>query len=180
MKKFMIFNVVLLISLTSSVWANLTTIGDPIEGDSWTQAFNETGVGPFDLVAVQMASSGDLFESPTHRGLPSGWQVIENHPIHPTLATAYGAAKTNMTWTIAFAGPKSNPLEFDFVAFNGDTLLEKANAKWSGSGWIITSGIWTPTLDELMNPQMIPAPGAILLGSIGIGLVGYLRRRRTL
>jgi hypothetical protein len=48
---------------------------------------------------------------------------------------------------------------------------------WAGSGSAIYE-LGGGEIGDYTDP--IPAPGAILLGSLGVGLVGWLRRRRTL
>lgn len=88
------------------------------------------------------------------------------------------------TWGINNGDPTGDELGIVFDLVGGQTLadvetaLENRNLEIAihviafengKSEWLINNGNGT-----------IPAPGAILLGSIGIGIVGWLRRRRTL
>jgi len=62
-----------------------------------------------------------------------------------------------------------------FSGLPGKTLLITATGQaWSGFATYGQLGI------DWISATPIPAPGAVLLGSIGAGLVGWLRRRRSL
>ena len=85
-----------------------------------------------------------------------------------TLLDTYLLPNTNGSATGAFVGLSANNIAYA-------TLINSSTASLPGSG---TAYDWI-SIDNFTY-QPIPAPGAILLGSIGVGLVGWLRRRRTL
>lgn len=66
---------------------------------------------------------------------------------------------------------------YSFVIDLGTSVLSNLHFGVSNGIFSDNTGAYNIEVAQL---SVIPAPGAILLGNIGVGLVGWMRRRRTL
>lgn len=147
------------------------TVGGDLASGTFTLSFSTTAVAVDALDTVNFDSNlgldNQLFVS----------QVLTGGPAPSVLsftgtAFHYDPTLGNLLLDIQVSGFSHSGVWAGFAAHNGDAggLFSRAHDFDSGfEGY----GLVTDVIP-------VPAPGAILLGGIGVGLVGWLRRGKTL
>jgi hypothetical protein len=114
-------------------------------------------------------------------GASMGWDgTIQIDLANPANMVGFGIANSQGgPETLSVYDSGGALIESTVVPDGSNTYVVFSEADYSISRLVLT-GDYFAADDLQFNSAVIPAPGAILLGSIGVAFVGWLRRRRTL
>jgi hypothetical protein len=167
----------LMLVVTNSSIAAIAPVGDAHEIGSWTQRFEESEVGTFDRIEVFFQGGGDSFEGPGLANFSStGWIISASSgpSSGPSYVLAQGPGLTSLQFDVLFLGNVTDPVTFDFHAWNGTDSVEAARLAWDGGTWTIT------TTGDCVRP--VPEPTTMIAGallSFGVSTLRILRKKRA-
>jgi hypothetical protein len=172
MFKRIIFIAVMCAFVAAPTFADFTPVGDPVEGESWTQQFYSEAPA-MDHFQMKMLAP-DVLNVPTFTWFGvAGWSEIYNDG---EIAIAEGPRVVGrLYFNLTFEDPQSNAFTFLLQGYDGQKLnsIDDNWIRWA-PGWQIgvPSG-WNPDPGRIV----VPVPAAVLLGILGFCVAGVKLRK---